>query len=1149
MGKTPAQQNRLKAKQSGMSHESVRDQEAKEIREQKRLANKDVNFGREKGLHTRDAVMKQRLKDMNDPTTELGKATARAARKAAKEAEEFLLRTKGISIKQKEVPEGVDPKTILCEYFRYSCCAKTAEKCKFAHDLNIGQKIREGNAGSAKRNLYDNDEADEGDTMELWDQDKLESVIAKKHSSEKTQSNATQIICKHFLDAVETRKYGWFWACPGGDDCKYKHKLPKDYVFKSDLVAMMRAAALNKKSDQDELREELEKLKDGPKTPVTLDVFLEWKTKKVEGKKAKADQERADRQKKGQFTGRELCESNEAKGDEGSEADDAEFKELLRLKKLADEEAEARVAAEAAAALEKAKSSGMEYGYSEFEEPVGISTEELENNKPQDEAESDYSDEEEAGEPEIDDDGKPKAVIKRPIGRKKKEAEAEAEEEGEEEGNSAEPGKPRKAGGGGGFVPKKLAGSEFEERERIDKKDRDPNKLEEILGADKAAKIDESQLDPKELGRLLAEKKAKEDAEASALVDKVAAEKAEKEARKAAKKLEKEKERAAKKAEKDKKSGKKQKGEDEITTLEEAMKGVSVAAQDAAIAASGALTKSALKRTVTGNLASRPTSRDIKIDNFSMGMNGRQLIDDCEIEITIGRRYGLLGQNGCGKTNFLECLALREVPIPDHIDLYHLREEAEPTDRSAIQTVVDELVNEMDRLQKLEEYIMENFGPEDERLEAIYERLDEIDPNTFESRASELLHALGFTQMMIHRPTKDMSGGWRMRVALAKALFAEPTLLLLDEPTNHLDLEACVWLEGYLAKYKKCLILVSHSQDFLNGVCTHIIWMTQGKLTYYTGNYDTYQKTVRDDEVVQQKKYEKEQADIKHLKEFIASCGTYANARKQAESKQKIIDKMVAAGLTPPVAKESTFKFNFPDCAKVPPPVLPFDNVSFAYNGKKEMYLYEDLDFGVDCDTRIALVGPNGAGKSTLLKLMTGELTPTKGSVTRHPSLVIGKYHQHSVDVLDKSMTVLDFFMATYPNTMTFKRDFDEWRGYLGRYGVSGKMQTTLIGELSEGQQSRLVFAMICMGKPNLLLLDEPTNHLDLECIDTLADAIKKYNGGVVLVSHDFRLIDQVAEQIWVCEDKTVRLWNKDIRAYKKHLTQKAEKEAAAKKI
>jgi ATP-binding cassette subfamily F protein 2 len=250
------------------------------------------------------------------------------------------------------------------------------------------------------------------------------------------------------------------------------------------------------------------------------------------------------------------------------------------------------------------------------------------------------------------------------------------------------------------------------------------------------------------------------------------------------------------------------------------------------------------------------------------------------------------------------------------------------------------------------------------------------------------------------------------------------------------------------------------------------------------------------------------------------------------------------------VIKERNFTFKFPECSKVPPPVLPFDNVSFAYNGKKESYLYEDLDFGVDCDSRIALVGPNGAGKSTLLKLMTGELTPTRGSVVRHPALLIGKYHQHSVDVLDQSKTVLDFFMTTYPNVHpTFKRDLDEWRSYLGRYGVSGKMQTTFIGELSEGQQCRLVYAMICMQKPNLLLLDEPTNHLDLECIDTLADAINCYNGGVVLVSHDFRLIDQVAKQIWVCEDKTVRLWNDDIRAYKKHLTDKAIKATAAKKI
>ena len=1146
MGKTPAQENRLKAKKAGMSHEKMKEEMANDVRNAKKLKNKDLEFGREQGLKTKAAVQAQRLKDMNDPTTELGKATMRAARKAAKEAEEFLLRTKGISIKQKEVPEGVDPKTILCEYFRHGCCAKSAERCKFSHNFAVENK-RAGGVGDAKRNIYADDEADENDTMELWDQNKLEAVIAKKHAAEKPPSNATDIVCKHFMQAVEARKYGWFWSCPGGAECKYRHKLPKGFVFKSDLVAMMRAAAMNKKSDQDDLREALEKLKDsGPGTPVTLDVFLEWKTSKANARKEKDDKAREERQKKGRFTGRELCESAEMNhaADEGTDADSEEFKELLRLKKQSEEEEEARVAAEAAAAAEKAKSSGAEYGYSEFEDvpSVGISMEELDNNRPVDaNSDEDFSDDdaEDGGGAKTGDDGKPKAVIKAGTFGTTTQKPAP---KGDSEGGAAGP---RKRGAGAGAkVAAALEGTEFDDtEEKYEKEKKDSASLSELLGTDE---IDESQLDPKELGRRLAEKKAKEEAESAALVEKVAKEKEEKEARKAAKKAENEAKRAAKKASKDK--GKKG-GEEEITTLEQAMKGVDVAAAESAQAGSGKIDKSALKRTVTGVLASRPTARDIKITNFSMGMNGRELIKDCDIEITIGRRYGLLGQNGCGKTGFLECLARREVPIPDHIDMYHLKEEAEPTKRSAIQTVVDELKNELERLQKLEQHIMENFGPDDERLEAIYDRLDEIDPNTFESRAAELLHALGFTETMIHRNTEDMSGGWRMRVALAKALFAEPTLLLLDEPTNHLDLEACVWLEGYLAKYKKCLILVSHSQDFLNGVCTHIIWMTQGRLTYYTGNYDTYQRTVRDNEIVQQKKYEKEQADIAHLKQFIASCGTYANARKQAESKQKIIDKMVAAGLTPPVIKERNFSFRFPDCTKVPPPVLPFDDVSFAYSGKKEEYLYEDLDFGVDCDSRIALVGPNGAGKSTLLKLMTGELTPTKGNVTRHPALLIGKYHQHSMDVLDKESTVLDFFMKTYPNNMQFKRDLDEWRAYLGRYGVSGKMQLTKIGEMSEGQQCRLIYAMICMQKPNLLLLDEPTNHLDLECIDTLADAINAYNGGVVLVSHDFRLIDQVAKQIWVCEDRTVRLWKDDIRAYKKHLTQKAEKAAAAKKI
>lgn len=545
------------------------------------------------------------------------------------------------------------------------------------------------------------------------------------------------------------------------------------------------------------------------------------------------------------------------------------------------------------------------------------------------------------------------------------------------------------------------------------------------------------------------------------------------------------------------------------------------------------------QRTVTGVLTSRPTSRDIKIDGFSMGLNGQELIQDCAIELTVGRRYGLLGQNGCGKTNFLECLANREVPIPEHMDIYHLHQEAEPSDRTALEAVVDHIKEELNRLNAEEERIMTEFGPEDERLQGIYERLDELDPTMFEASAAKLLCGLGFNEVMMARKTKDMSGGWRMRVALARALFAAPTLLLLDEPTNHLDLEACVWLEEYLKTYNKCLVLVSHSQDFLNGVCTHIIWLTHRKLSYYTGNYDTFVKTVEENEAVQAKKYAKEQDDIKHIKEFIASCGTYANLVKQAKSKQKILDKMEADGLTKPVSRERTFQFSFPDTEKLPPPVLPFHDVSFAYDGNLEGLLYKNLEFGIDCDSRVALVGPNGAGKSTLLKLMTGDLTPTKGTVTRHPHLAIGRYHQHSVDQLDESKSALDFFKSTYPNTPTFKKEDEDWRAYLGRFGISGKLQSVRIGTLSDGQKSRIVFGMMCMRNNNLLLLDEPTNHLDIEAIDSLADALNRYNGGMVLVSHDFRLIEQVAKEIWVCEKQTVKVWKGSIREYKKMLAKK----------
>lgn len=539
-----------------------------------------------------------------------------------------------------------------------------------------------------------------------------------------------------------------------------------------------------------------------------------------------------------------------------------------------------------------------------------------------------------------------------------------------------------------------------------------------------------------------------------------------------------------------------------------------------------------IARTCTGVLASMDNSRDVKIESFSLQFYGKKLIENTSIELTFGRRYGLIGSNGSGKSTFLKALAAREVPIPSHIDIFLLNEEFAKTEMTGIDAVISEAKKEVDRLDGLLERLMEE-SPDNPIIDDIYERLDALDPATFESRAAYILKGLGFTNEMMYRQTKDMSGGWRMRVSLARALFVKPTLLLLDEPTNHLDLEACVWLEQYLQKYDRILVLISHSQDFLNNVCTHIMNLSRGELVYYTGNYDTYVKTRQEKEANQMKMYYKQQEEIASIKKFIASCGTYANLVRQAKSRQKILDKMEADGLIQPVVKESAFSFRFSDPEKLPPPVLSFDNVSFAYNGKLEDCLYRNIDLAIDTDSRVALVGPNGVGKSTLLKLMMGKLEPTEGRVGRHTALKLAQYNQHTAELLPFEKTVVEFMRDKYAH---LNHELDWWRQQLGRYGISGPVQTAKIETLSDGQRTRVVFAVLAFENPHILLLDEPTNHLDMECIDALADAINCFKGGLVLVSHDFRLINQVAQEIWVVDKKTIAKWGGTIQSYKDHL-------------
>ncbi|XP_004928585.1 ATP-binding cassette sub-family F member 1 [Bombyx mori] len=541
-----------------------------------------------------------------------------------------------------------------------------------------------------------------------------------------------------------------------------------------------------------------------------------------------------------------------------------------------------------------------------------------------------------------------------------------------------------------------------------------------------------------------------------------------------------------------------------------------------------------------GQMAALENAVDIKVENFSISAKGKDLFLNANLLIANGRRYGLVGPNGHGKTTLLRHLAQRAFPLPPHIDILLCEQEVTASDMSAVDTLLESDVKRTELLKECKELEAEtekgNLSKQD-RLNEVYAELKAIGADAAEPRARRILAGLGFSREMQDRPTKNFSGGWRMRVSLARALYIEPTLLLLDEPTNHLDLNAVIWLDNYLQGWKKTLLVVSHDQSFLDNVCNEIIHLDQQKLFYYKGNYSMFKKMYAQKRKEMIKEYEKQEKRIKELK-------AHGQSKKQAEKKQKDAltrkqeknrskaqreDEDGAA----PVAllqrpKEYIVKFSFPDLSPLQPPILGLHDVDFNFPGQKP--LFKGVNFGIDLNSRIAIVGPNGVGKSTFLKLLVGELTPIRGELFKNHRLRIGRFDQHSGEHLTAEETPAEYLQRL------FGLQYEKARKALGTFGLASHAHIIKMKDLSGGQKARVALAEMTLMGPDVIILDEPTNNLDIESIDALAEAINDYKGGVVIVSHDERLIRETDCALYVIEDQTINEVDGDFDDYRKEL-------------
>ncbi|VDP68802.1 unnamed protein product, partial [Echinostoma caproni] len=496
---------------------------------------------------------------------------------------------------------------------------------------------------------------------------------------------------------------------------------------------------------------------------------------------------------------------------------------------------------------------------------------------------------------------------------------------------------------------------------------------------------------------------------------------------------------------------------------------------------------------------------DIRLENFDIAYGSRTLLQGANLTVSYGRRYGLIGRNGYGKTTLLRALARGDLRLPSGLRILHVEQEMAGDSTPALESVLRAdteraaLLAELSQLQSTRsagtnpvtngtsELIPQNDTASGDRLSQVYSRLTAIEADKAPARAAVILHGLGFDSEMQQRPTKQFSGGWRMRLSLAQALFSKPDLLLLDEPTNMLDMRALIWLEGYLQTSSNILIIVSHDRSFLNSVATDIIHLTARRLDMYRGNYDAFEQARGDRLLAQQREYEAQKAEREHIQQFIDKFRYNAKRASLVQSRIKQLERLPP--LVPP-EKDPTVVIRFPACDKLSSPVLQLDEVSFHYLPDKPVL--SKVDLSISSDSRICVVGENGAGKTTLLRILLGQLEPTSGLRHAHRGLRLGYFSQHHVDQLDLGLNSLEFLMRKFPGQTE-----QVYRSQLAGFNITDMLAMQPIGSLSGGQKSRVAFAAMCMSNPNMLVLDEPTNHLDVETIAALADALLSFQGGV----------------------------------------------------